>query len=48
MAALQKKFQIVEKDAGGKEVLRSIQMEKAGLLYDLVKWQVTRGIMMEQ
>jgi peptide/nickel transport system substrate-binding protein len=48
MAALQKKFQIVEKDAGGKEVLRSIQMEKAGLLYDLVKWQVPRGIMMEQ
>jgi peptide/nickel transport system substrate-binding protein len=48
MAALQKKFQIVEKDAGGKEVLRSIQMEKAGLLYDLVRWQVTRGIMMEQ
>jgi len=48
MAALQKKFQILEKDAAGKEILRPIQMEKAGLLYDLVKWQVPRGIMMEQ
>jgi peptide/nickel transport system substrate-binding protein len=48
MAALQKKFQILEKDVAGKEALRSIQMEKAGLLYDLVKWQVPRGIMMEQ
>jgi peptide/nickel transport system substrate-binding protein len=48
MAALQKKFQILERDAGGKEVLLPIQMEKAGLLYDLVKWQVPRGIMMEQ
>jgi peptide/nickel transport system substrate-binding protein len=48
MAALQKKFQILERDAGGKEVLLPIQMEKAGLLYDLVKWQVPRGIVMEQ
>jgi peptide/nickel transport system substrate-binding protein len=48
MAALQKKFQILEKDVAGKEALRSIQMEKAGLLYDLVKWQVPRGIVMEQ
>jgi peptide/nickel transport system substrate-binding protein len=48
MAALQKKFQILEREAGGQEVLLPIQMEKAGLLYDLVKWQVPRGIMMEQ
>jgi len=48
MAALQKKFQILERDAGGKEVLLPIQMEKAGLLYDLVKWQVPSGIVMEQ
>ena len=48
MAALQKKFQILGRDAAGKEVLRPIEMEKAGLLYDLVKWQVPPGIVMEQ
>jgi peptide/nickel transport system substrate-binding protein len=47
MAALQKKFQILERDSSGKEVLLPIQMEKAGMLYDLVKWQVPRGIVME-
>ncbi|OGP88885.1 MAG: hypothetical protein A2156_02490 [Deltaproteobacteria bacterium RBG_16_48_10] len=40
IAALQKKFVLAEKDSTGKEILRPIRMEKAGLMYDLIKWYV--------
>jgi peptide/nickel transport system substrate-binding protein len=40
ISVLQKKFVLREKDATGKETLHEIKMEKAGLLYDLVKWYV--------
>jgi peptide/nickel transport system substrate-binding protein len=40
IAALQKKFVLVEKESSGKEIVRPIKMEKAGLMYDLVKWHV--------
>ena len=44
IAALQKKFVLVEKDSSGKEVFRPIKMEKAGLTYDLIKWYVPGGL----
>jgi peptide/nickel transport system substrate-binding protein len=40
ISALQNKFILREKDAKGKETFHEIKMEKAGLLYDLVKWHV--------
>ncbi|MGB9627127.1 MAG: peptide-binding protein [Thermodesulfobacteriota bacterium] len=48
ISALQKKFFLVEKDASGKETFREIRMEKAGLMYDLVKWTVPRDIVFER
>jgi peptide/nickel transport system substrate-binding protein len=49
ISALQKKFVLLEKDATGKETYRPIQMEKAGLLYDLTKWYVPpKKAVMEQ
>jgi len=40
ISALQNKFVLREKDAAGKKTFHEIKMEKAGLLYDLVKWYV--------
>jgi len=40
ITALQKKFVLVEKGPDGKEIYRPIKMEKAGLTYDLIKWNV--------
>jgi peptide/nickel transport system substrate-binding protein len=48
ISALQKKFWLMEKDPSGREVLRPIQMEKAGLMYDLIKWAVPKGIVLER
>jgi peptide/nickel transport system substrate-binding protein len=48
ISILQKKFALLERDPAGKEVLRPIQMEKAGLLYDLIKWTVPKGIYLEK
>jgi peptide/nickel transport system substrate-binding protein len=48
ISILQKKFALLERDPAGKEVLRPIQMEKAGLLYDLIKWTVPKGIHLEK
>ncbi len=42
LSALRKKFVLVERDASGKEVMRPIQLEKAGLLYDIARWTVPR------
>lgn len=48
ISALQKKFFIMDKDEQGREVIHEIKMEKAGLMYDLVKWYVPRHIVMER
>ncbi len=48
LSALQRKFFIKERDRSGNEVLREIKMEKAGLMYDLIKWYVPRQIFMER
>jgi peptide/nickel transport system substrate-binding protein len=47
-SALQKKFYLMEKDQTGGETLREIKMEKAGLEYDLNKWYVPKGILLEK
>ena len=48
ISALQKKFSLMEKDRTGRETLNEIKMEKAGLMYDLIKWYVPRGIILEK
>ena len=49
ISALQKKFELMEKDASGKETFHPVKMEKAGLLYDLTKWYVPgKKLIMEQ
>ncbi len=48
ISALQKKFVLLERDSSGRETYRPIQMEKAGLMYDLIKWYVPRGPVMEK
>ena len=40
ISALQNKFALREKDVTGEEGFHEIKMEKAGLLYDLIKWYV--------
>ena len=40
LTVLQKRFFILQKDEKGRESLREIEMEEAGLLYDLIKWTV--------
>ncbi|PIV24085.1 MAG: peptide-binding protein [Deltaproteobacteria bacterium CG_4_8_14_3_um_filter_45_9] len=47
-SALQRKFYLMEKDQTGRETLRDIKMEKAGLEYDLTKWYVPKGILLEK
>jgi peptide/nickel transport system substrate-binding protein len=47
-SALQRKFYLMEKDQTGRETLREIKMEKAGLEYDLTKWYVPKGISLEK
>jgi len=49
MTALRKKFSLLEKDWTGRELkLSPIQIEKAGLMYDLTKWYVPRGTVLER
>jgi peptide/nickel transport system substrate-binding protein len=48
ISVLQKKFWLMEKDPSGHEVLRPIQMEKAGLMYDLIKWTIPKQIVLER
>jgi peptide/nickel transport system substrate-binding protein len=48
LSALQRKFFMIERDEKGKEVLQEIRMEKAGLMYDLIKWTVPKGMVMEK
>jgi peptide/nickel transport system substrate-binding protein len=48
ISTLQRKFFLPERDASGKETLGEIKMEKAGLMYDLIKWYVPREIVMQR
>ncbi len=48
ISVLQRKFFLAERDASGKETLREIEMEKAGLMYDLIKWYVPRGAVFQR
>jgi len=48
ISVLQKKFWLMEKDPSDHEVLRPIQMEKAGLMYDLIKWAIPKQIVLER
>ncbi len=48
ISALQRKFFLKERDEKGREVFQEIRLEKAGLMYDLVKWTVPRGIVFER
>jgi peptide/nickel transport system substrate-binding protein len=48
ISALQRKFVLVEKEGSSKETVHEIKMEKAGLMYDLIKWTVPQQIVLEQ
>lgn len=48
ISALQKKFFLRERDEKGQEVFRDIRLEKAGLMYDLIRWMVPQGIVLER
>jgi peptide/nickel transport system substrate-binding protein len=48
ISALQKKFFLLEKDWIGRENIRDIKMEKAGLMYDLIKWAVPKEIVLQR
>jgi peptide/nickel transport system substrate-binding protein len=48
LSALQRKFFLMERDDKGKEALQEIRLEKAGLMYDLIKWTVPKGIVLER
>jgi len=47
-SALQKKFVLLEESPSGKKIYRPIKMEKAGLMYDLMKWYVPRQPVLER
>ena len=48
ISTLQRKFSLAERDGSGKETLQEIKMEKAGLMYDLIKWYVPREIVLQR
>jgi peptide/nickel transport system substrate-binding protein len=48
ISTLQKKFFLLEKDWTGRENVRDIKMEKAGLMYDLIKWAVPKEIVLQR
>jgi peptide/nickel transport system substrate-binding protein len=48
ISALQKKFVLVEEVPSGQKISRPIKMEKAGLMYDLIKWYVPRETVLEK
>lgn len=48
IVALQNKFVLLDKSPSGQTAYRPIKMEKAGLTYDLVKWYVPRGPVLEK
>lgn len=48
LSSLQRKFFLMERDDKGKEAFQEIRLEKAGLMYDLIKWTVPKGIVLER
>jgi peptide/nickel transport system substrate-binding protein len=48
ISALQKKFVLVEEGPPGQKIEKPIQMEKAGLMYDLIKWYVPKETVLEK
>lgn len=48
ISALRKKFLLVKEDSTGQMITQPIKLEKAGLMYDLIKWTVPRGIVLER
>ncbi len=48
ISTLQRKFSLAERDGSGKGTLQEIKMEKAGLMYDLIKWYVPREIVLQR
>jgi peptide/nickel transport system substrate-binding protein len=48
IAALQKKFVLLEQGPLGQKIYQPIKMEKAGLTYDLIKWYVPREPVLEK
>jgi peptide/nickel transport system substrate-binding protein len=48
ISTLQRKFFLAERDGAGKETLQEIKMEKAGLMYDLIKWYVPQEIVLQR
>jgi peptide/nickel transport system substrate-binding protein len=47
-SVLQKKFFLTEKDGRGGERYGEIKMEKAGLMYDLIRWTVPKETVLER
>ncbi len=43
ISALQKKFVLAEESPSGQNTYQPIKMEKAGLMYDLIKWYVPKS-----
>jgi peptide/nickel transport system substrate-binding protein len=48
ISALQRKFVLVEGVSSGQKTYRPIKLEKAGLMYDLIKWYVPKEIVLEK
>ena len=48
VSALQRKFVLMEEGPEGRKIYKPIKMEKASLMYDLIKWQVFKGKVMEK
>jgi peptide/nickel transport system substrate-binding protein len=48
ISALQKKFVLVEEGPSGQKIYKPIKMEKAGLMFDLVKWIVPKETVLEK
>ena len=48
ISALQKKFVLAEESPSGQKTYQPIKMEKAGLMYDLIKWYVPRETILEK
>jgi peptide/nickel transport system substrate-binding protein len=48
ISALQKKFVLAEESPSGHKTYGPIKMEKAGLMYDLIKWYVPKETVLEK
>jgi peptide/nickel transport system substrate-binding protein len=48
ISALQKKFVLVEEGLSGQKIYKPVKMEKAGLMYDLIKWYVPKETISEK